>query len=123
MLHKVKILLIEFATHDVKRFIVEKPKGYKYIPGESTEISIAKPGWEDKKRPFTFTSLPNDLVLEFIIKKYPERDGVTKKLHRSRLADHLLITKPFGKITFQDKGVFIAAGAGITPFVAILRDF
>lgn len=60
--------------------------------------------------------------MEFIIKKYPERDGVTKKLHRLRPADHLLITKPFGKITFQDKGIFIAAGAGITPFVAILRD-
>lgn len=120
--YKTKILLTEFVTHDVKRFILEKPEGYKFAPGESAEVSIAKKDWKDEKRPFTFTSLPDYLVLELMIKRYPGHEGVTNELHRLKPGEKLLIGDPFGKITFQDKGVFIAGGAGITPFIAILRD-
>ncbi|HJX57126.1 MAG TPA: flavodoxin reductase, partial [Thiobacillus sp.] len=33
----------------------------------------------------------------------------------------LLMSEPFGTIRYQGPGVFIAGGAGITPFLAILR--
>jgi ferredoxin-NADP reductase len=121
-LHTVKILSSKYLTHDVKQFEVEKPNGYTYEPGQATEVSINKPGWVNKKRPFTFTSLSDAKTLEFIIKIYRERNGVTKALETLQAGDELLIREPWGTISYQGPGVFIAGGAGITPFIAILRQ-
>jgi len=118
----VKILMKEYITHNVIRFVLEKPKGYEFTPGQATDVSINLPGWENKKRPFTFTSLNEDRVLEFIIKIYPEHDGVTKKLSELNPGDELIIGDPWGAINYQGKGIFIAGGAGVTPFIAIFRD-
>lgn len=124
---KTKILFTEFVTHDVKRFIVEKPKSYKFIPGQATEVAINKPKWKKEKRPFTFTSLNDDLVLEFIIKgyllnKYKNHGGMTEELHKLVPGEELIIEEPWGTINYKGPGVFIAGGAGITPFIAILRQ-
>lgn len=116
------ILMTEFVTHDVKRFVVEKPQGFKFIPGQGTLVAIAKPGLKDDAHPFTPTSLSQDRVLEFTIKGYPGRRGLTEKLHRLRPGDKLLLGDVFGTIRYKGPGVFIAGGAGITPFIAILRD-
>jgi ferredoxin-NADP reductase len=116
------ILMTEFVTHDVKRFILQKPKGFKFVPGQGTLVAIAKPGLKDEAHPFTPTSLADDRVLEFTIKGYPEHHGLTEKLHQLRPGDKLLVGDAFGTIQYQGPGVFIAGGAGITPFIAILRD-
>lgn len=116
----VKILMTGFVTHDVKRFVVERPAGYDFLPGEATEVSINLSGWADRERPFTFTSLREDLVLEFIIKAYPH-GGVTQKLHELAPGDELTLREVWGTIKFKGPGVFLAGGAGITPFIAILR--
>ena len=124
--YKTKILMTEFVTHNVKRFILEKPEGYKFTPGQATEVSIANENCPEnlkgEKRPFTFTSLNNDKILEFTIKGYPEHDGVTKEMHNLVPGDKLIIGQPWGTINYSGPGVFIAGGAGITPFIAILRD-
>ncbi len=119
---KINILQTQFVTHDVKRFVLQKPKGFKFVPGQATELSIDLDGWRKEKRPFTFTSLNKDLVLEFTIKKYPEHRGVTQKLHQLQPGDKIILRQPWGTINFAAKGVFIAGGAGITPFIAILRQ-
>ena len=74
MAHIVKILDLLSLTHDVKQFKVEKPEGYSFIPGQATEVAINKEGWKQEKRPFTFTSLPEDDHLEFVIKSYRDRE-------------------------------------------------
>jgi ferredoxin-NADP reductase len=117
----VKIISIEQVTHDVKKFQVEKPAGYTFSPGQTTEVSINTQEWRDQKRPFTFTCLNTDPYLEFIIKIYPTHNGVTNELNKLKAGAELLIRDVWGAITYQGKGVFIAGGAGITPFVAILR--
>jgi len=119
--HIVRILMKEFVTHDTLRFITEKPSNYKFIPGQATEVSINKEEWKDKKRPFTFSSLNEDKVLEFTIKIYPT-DGVTEKLSELRPGDEIIIRDIWGKINYKGPGVFIAGGAGVTPFIAIFRD-
>ncbi len=118
----VPILMTEFVTHDVKRFILKKPVGYEFAPGQATEISINKSDWEDERRPFTFTSLNEDKVLEFTIKGYPERNGVTEQLHKLVSGDELVVRDPWGTINYKGPGVFIAGGAGVTPFIAIFRS-
>jgi len=118
----VKVLESFFVTHDVKSFIVECPENYEFKPGQATEVAINKDGWKDKKRPFTFTSLPDDNFLQFIIKSYPDHHGVTNEIQFLREGDELILHDIFGTITYQGKGTFIAGGAGITPFIAIFRD-
>jgi len=119
--HIVKILETFFVTRDVKSFIAERPVSYNFKPGQATEVAINKQGWEDKGRPFTFTSLPEDKFLQFVIKTYPSHDGVTNELLKLDVGDELILHDVFGAITYQGKGSFIAGGAGVTPFIAILR--
>lgn len=120
--HKVKVLDVLKLTHDVKRFIVEKPKGYKFKPGQATEVAINKEGLEKERRPFTFTNLNDDADLEFTIKIYPKHDGVTDELDHVNIDDELIIHDVWGAIKYKGEGVFIAGGAGVTPFIAILRQ-
>ncbi len=116
-----RLLLHEFVTHDVRRFILERPDGYDFTPGQAAELAMDAPEWREEGRPFTFTSRRRDEVLEFTIKCYAE-DGVTEALHRLEPGAKLWLGKPFGSIVWQGPGSFIAAGAGITPFLAIFRQ-
>ncbi len=119
--HFVKIISIEEVTHDVKRFVVERPAGYNFISGQATEAAINKPGYEDKSRPFTFTGLNEWQNLEFTIKIYNDHDGVTKKVGTLSPGDELIIHDVWGTIEYKGPGTFIAGGAGITPFISIFR--
>jgi glycine betaine catabolism B len=122
MPHTVRILDITPVTHDVHAFTVEKPEGYSFKAGQATEVAINKPGWEKEKRPFTFTSLNDDSHLEFIIKSYKDHPGVTNELQKLVPGDELIIDDVWGAIEYKGPGYFIAGGAGITPFIAILRE-
>jgi ferredoxin-NADP reductase len=120
--HHVKIKIMEHATHDTLRIVTEKPNDYNFIPGQATDIAINKNGWQNEKRPFTFTSRPTDDFLEFIIKTYPSHDGATDKLLDMHVGDELILHDVFGSIRYRGEGVFIAGGAGVTPFIAMLRE-
>ena len=118
----VKIIAIEAVTHNVKSFKLEKPEGYSFNPGQATEVSINKEGWKDEKRPFTFTALADAPFLEFTIKRYPDHKGVTDQLHQLKPGDELILRDVWGAIEYKGPGYFIAGGAGVTPFLAILRE-
>ncbi len=116
------LLMSEFVTHDVKRFVVTKPPGFTFQPGHGMEVTINQPEWINESRPFTPTNFVDDHVLEFTIKSYPRHEGVTQELHKLSPGAELLLSEPFGTINYNGPGVFIAGGAGITPFIAILRE-
>ncbi|MCL4283095.1 MAG: flavodoxin reductase [Flavobacteriales bacterium] len=118
----VKILDSAFITHNVKRFTLEKPKGYHYTPGQAAWVALDRAGWHERPGQFTFTSLNNSRTLELIIKIYDERKGLTQQLGLAQRGDGLLIGAPFGTITYKGPGFFFAGGTGVTPFIAILRD-
>jgi len=122
MNHTVTLLMSQFVTHDVKHFIVSRPAGFSFVPGQGVELAISRPGLREQGRPFTPTGLAEDGVLEFTIKAYPAHAGVTQALHQLAPGAELLMSEPFGTLRYQGPGVFIAGGAGITPFLAILRD-
>lgn len=121
-MEEVKIISIENATHNVVRIKTEKPQDISYLPGQAVDVSINKPDWEKELRPFTFTSLSSDEYLEFFIKTYPEHNGVTEQIGKLKPNDSLLIGEVFGDIQYKGEGIFIAGGAGITPFIAILKN-
>ena len=117
----VKIIAVQNVTHDVKQFTIERPPGFNFTPGQATEISIK--GREDElgAHPFTFTGLDDDERLEFTIKIYSDRSGLTEELGKLNPGDSLVITDAWGTISYKGPGVFLAAGAGVTPFIAIFR--
>ena len=119
--HTVKIHSIKNVTHDVLQIVVERPPGYDFTPGQATEVSINKDKWKEEKRPFTFTSLPDARFLEFTIKTYPARKGVTNELLTLKPGDELILHDVWGAISYKGEGVFIAGGAGVTPFLSIFR--
>jgi ferredoxin-NADP reductase len=120
--HVVRILNIENVTHDVKRFQIEKPEGYSFISGQATDVSINTKELLLEKRPFTFTCINADPYLEFTIKIYPSHNGITNELGKLKKGDELIIRDVWGAINYKGKGVFIAGGAGVTPFISIFRD-
>ena len=117
-----KIISIRPVTHDVRCIRLQKPQKYSFVPGQATDVAINKEGWEDQKRPFTFTSLNTDPYLEFTIKCYADRDGVTNQIGKLVEGEELIIDDPWGAIRYKGEGYFIAGGAGITPFIAIFRQ-
>ena len=119
---KVKIISTENVTHNVKSLRFEKPKGFTFIPGQAADVSINKSDIVHEKRPFTFTALNDWNFLEFTIKIYSDHNGVTKRIAELIPGDELIISEPWGTIAYKNEGIFIAGGAGVTPFISILRD-
>lgn len=121
-MNKLKIVDIIFDTHNVKRFVIEKPEGFiEYTPGQAVNVSIDKPGWENEIRPFTITSLSSWEFLEFVIKIYDHRESVTHEIGKLKVGDHFLVHDVFDTISYKGPGIFIAGGTGITPFIPIFR--
>lgn len=123
----VKIIEIEKLNHNVRRYRTEKPSSYSFESGQATDVAINENVFDEKFRPFTFTSLNTDNYLEFVIKsylldKYPSHSGVTEKMNELKKGDELIIKEPFGSIKYKEKGLFLAGGTGITPFYAIFKD-
>ena len=117
----VKTQTIQHITHDVLKIVTEKPQHYNFTPGQATEIAINKKGWKNQKRPFTFTCLPVSDYLEFTIKTYTSHKGVTNELLHLKKNDELILHEAFGAIAYKSEGVFLAGGAGVTPFICIFR--
>ena len=117
--HLVKILALENIAPTIKRFVVEKPLGFSFIPGHS--VMIALPNAPHEKNSYSFTSTNVDSYLEFIIKRYPALGSFTQKLHALKPGDSLLLAEMFGSTRYQGQGMFIAGGQGITPFLSMLR--
>jgi len=121
MAHTLAISKIENITHNVRQLTFEKPAGFEFTPGQAAEVGIDKDGWRDADNPFTFTALPEWDELQFTIKIYPSHDGLTEQIGQLQTGDRFIIGDPWGTIEYKGKGTFIAGGAGVTPFIAILR--
>ncbi len=121
MPHTLVLQAIEPVTHDTHHLTFNRPPEFDFQPGQATELAFQKDGIKGEGRPFTMISQPGDPTLEFVIKSYPDHDGVTQHVPGLTVADIAEAADPFGAITDHGPGTFLAAGAGITPFIAILK--
>ncbi|HDZ72325.1 MAG TPA: flavodoxin reductase [Aurantimonas coralicida] len=121
MKYRMTLKHIDPVTHDTNHLIFDRPEGFEYSPGQGVELYLLKDGWEDKGRPFTPVTLPHEPTLEFVVKSYPDHHGVTEQIGVMKAGDEVEIKGPFGAISDQGPGGFIAGGAGITPMIAVLR--
>lgn len=122
VIHILKIESISNITHDVLRIVTDKPAALEFKPGQACKLAIHHRGVKTASRPFTFTGLPENSTLEFTIKTYPGHKGVTNAMLQLKPNDELMLYPVFGAIAYKGEGVFIAGGAGVTPFISIFRD-
>lgn len=65
--------------------------------------------------------MPENDFLVFTIKTYPEHKSETNELIHIKMNEELILHDVFGAIAYKDEGVFIAGGAGVTPFISSFR--
>jgi len=122
MSHILTLQKIEPVTPDTHHLVFDRPRGFDFTPGQAVDLALDRDGWREAKRPFTFVNLPGEPALEFVIKSYPEHDGVTEQIGKMKPGDRVIVDQPWGAIRDEGPGYFIAGGAGVTPFIAVLRD-
>lgn len=122
MPHTLTLQRIEPVTPDTYHLWFDRPSGLDHKPGQAVDLSLDRDGWRDEARPFTPVSLPDEDTLQFVIKSYPDHDGVTEQIAKMKPGDKVRIEDPWGAINDEGPGYFIAGGAGITPFIAIMRE-
>ncbi|WP_136634522.1 FAD-binding oxidoreductase [Pseudooceanicola onchidii] len=122
MSHTLTLEKIEPVTPDTHHLSFSRPEGFDYTPGQAVDLALDRDGWREEKRPFTPVSLPDEPKLRFVIKSYPDHDGVTEQIGQMKPGDRVIIDDPWGAIHDEGPGYFIAGGAGVTPFIAVLED-
>ncbi len=120
--YQVKVLGSKKIGQNIYKLLIEKPRGYVFIPGQFTEVTIKDVDKENYRRHFSFIGLNNNDYLEFIIKPCNSNDTVAKKIISLNKNEKLIITGAKGNLHYKGMGTFIAGGTGITPFIAIFRD-
>lgn len=121
MTHTLTLQKIEPVTPDTYHLWFDYPDGFSHTPGQAVDLALDRDGWREEARPFTPVSLPDEKTLQFVIKSYPDHDGVTEQIAKLKAGDRVIIDEPWGAIHDEGPGYFIAGGAGVTPFIAVLR--
>ncbi|KEO56464.1 FAD-binding oxidoreductase [Thioclava pacifica] len=118
---RLTLTSIEPVTRDTYHLSFPRPEGFEFAPGQAVDLTLTREGWTDEPRPFTFTNPADGDTLEFVIKSYPDHQGVTAQIATLKPGEVVEISDPWGAIEDKGPGTFIAGGAGVTPFIAILR--
>lgn len=123
MKHFVHIIEKKWLTHDVLLLKLSRPVDFTFQAGQAIEVALEEPRFFGDSAPFTLTGLNSDNSLEIILKVYFSRRGITHGISELKPGDKLIISAPWDSFPNLGPGVFIAGGAGITSFLALLRHF
>ncbi|MDY6778735.1 MAG: FAD-dependent oxidoreductase [Candidatus Nanohaloarchaea archaeon] len=122
-----EITSIHQMTPDVKQFQFElKDVEWEYKPGQHTVIHFEQDG-EEVSRPYTPTNLPGDGTDQFTLAIRKYEDGTASTfMHDREPGDEVEVDEPHGNLYIRDyyqDVVLIGTGTGITPLMAMLRDY
>lgn len=108
-------------------FLLEKPEGFDFKPGQAMEVKLENPPETDAEgnsRAFSIASAPYEPYVMFATRM---RDTAMKNsLKKIPLGTELQVDGPWGDLKLHTRatrpGVFLAGGIGITPFRSIVLD-
>jgi len=117
----------ETVAEGTMAFHMAKPAGFKFIAGQSMNVSLIDPPETDAKgnaRTFSIVSAPHEAELVVATRM---RDTAFKRVLKAMPAGgRVSLRGPAGKFTLDGAdvrpAVFLAGGIGVTPFVSMLRD-
>ena len=120
-----KVAEIVDETAEIKSFYLESTEHtqFRSQAGQYLTIKVDQEK-ESLIRTYTVSSAPDDPRLRISIKR-EETGTVSKYMHDElKLGDTLLARAPMGDFTLVDHkpAVFVAAGIGITPMIAMIRQ-
>ena len=116
---EVEILEVLSLANDRKGWVVSRPEGFDYRPGQYMLIEIM----EDYGTPFSLASSPTESTLRFATVIRDESE-LKELMDARRAGDTFILSGPFGDLVYEDeeeKIGLIAGGIGVTPFVGILK--
>ena len=125
--YQSKLLNRVEVAHGTMAFYFEKPSGFSFKPGQSTDITLTNPPETDAEgntRTFSIASSPFENQLMFSTRM---RDTAFKRsLKKVPLGTDVTIGLPMGSFILHKNSakpaVFLAGGIGITPFLSIVRQ-
>lgn len=108
-------------------FLLEKPAGFEFKPGQAMEVKLENPPETDAEgnsRAFSIASAPHEPYVMFATRM---RDTAMKNsLKKIPLGTELHVDGPWGDLKLHTRAtrpaVFLAGGIGITPFRSIVLD-
>ncbi len=116
-LFKTVIHTLEEIAKDV--FVVSFERKEEFIPGQMLAIAL-KP--QDQPRLYSIASGLKDDNYRILF-NVQHQGYLTPKLAQVGVGDALFVSKPFGSFFGdKDQAVWIAAGTGIAPFIAMLKS-
>jgi len=123
--HTADVVDVYAITPRVKGFRLRVPgQEFDFDPGQHTTVRFES-GGEEVVRPYTPTNLPGTDELTLAIKRYD--DGLASSfMHTKRPGDTVEIGPLEGALTLEDPGrdvAFLASGTGLTPMMAMLRQY
>ena len=95
--------------------------GLPFLPGQYVNMGV--PG-STQMRPYSFSSLPKDGVVEFLIRNLPGGVMSGYLFDRAKPGDTLSISGPYGAFYLRDMArpqLFLAGGTGLAPFLSMLE--
>lgn len=118
---KAKIMSIEQDKPDIKRIIIVKPAGYRFLTGKSIPVGLLKPGLEDRRMNLPVMSTSNDYYLELMYKEPTRVDKFVESMAKLKAGEEIIIGDCAGGFD-GGKGTFIVSGMGIVPAISWIRQ-
>jgi ferredoxin-NADP reductase len=125
--YRPKLLNRVEVAEGTMAFHFEKPPGFNFKPGQSSDLTLMDPPEIDSEgntRTFSIASAPFEDQLMFATRM---RDTAFKRsLRKVPLGTGVKIDSPMGSFTLHKNSskpaVFLTGGIGITPFLSIVRQ-
>lgn len=125
--YEAKLLNRVEVAEDTMAFHFEKPPGFEFRPGQSSDLTLVSPPETDSEgtvRTFSIASAPFEDQLMFATRM---RDTAFKRsLKKIPLGTSLKMEQAIGSFTLHNNSakpaVLLAGGIGITPFFSIVKQ-
>ena len=124
------ITSIHQMTPQVKQFVVEADGEFEFDPGQHTTVRFERNDPDENEdeqvvRPYTATNTPGSNEITLAIKRY-DNGTASVYMHEREVGDTITLGDLGGNLTLRDLDrdvVFISTGTGITPMVAMLKQY
>ena len=120
-MHELRIQENRQETSDAHTLILEKPTNFTFKPGQYVLLQTTI-NERPLRRSYSIASAPHEENIHITIRTQPQ-GRVSPHLAKLTNKDTIGMLGPVGEFVRgkEEHSVFIAAGAGITPFISMLR--